>query len=89
MRGHWGIENSVHWTLDLGFHEDDNRVSVGKGAENPAVLRHIALNLVQQDRRSKRSIKQRRFQAALDMDYLHQVLVSPKPDERTRPDAVS
>jgi len=66
VRGHWEIENVVHWTLDLVFREDDCRVSVGKGAENLAVLRHIALNLLQQGRAAKQSLKQQRFRAALD-----------------------
>jgi predicted transposase YbfD/YdcC len=78
VRGHWEIENVVHWTLDLVFREDDCRVSVGKGAENLAVLRHIALNLLQQLRTSsssKQSLKQQRFRAALDTNYLLQLLI--------------
>ena len=74
VRGHWGIENSVHWLLDLVFREDESRISVGKGAENLAVLRHIALNLLQQDRSSKQSLKQKRFRAALDPKYLQRLL---------------
>jgi predicted transposase YbfD/YdcC len=74
VRGHWGIENSVHWLLDLVFREDESRISVGKGAENLAVLRHIALNLLQQDRSSKQSLKQKRFRAALDPRYLQRLL---------------
>lgn len=79
VRGHWGIENSVHWLLDLVFREDECRVSVGKGAENLAVLRHIALNLLQQDRSSKQSLKQKRFRAALDPNYLLRLLAGPAP----------
>jgi predicted transposase YbfD/YdcC len=74
VRGHWGIENSVHWLLDLVFREDDCRISVGKGAENLAVLRHIALNLLRHDRSSTQSLKQKRFRAALDTAYLHTLL---------------
>ncbi|NTU83813.1 MAG: ISAs1 family transposase [Chloroflexales bacterium] len=77
VRGHWGIENSVHWLLDLVFREDECRISVGKGAENLAVLRHIALNLLQQDRSSKQSMKQKRFRAALDPNYLLRLLAGP------------
>lgn len=77
VRGHWGIENSVHWLLDLVFREDECRISVGKGAENLAVLRHIALNLLQQDRSSKQSLKQKRFRAALDPNYLLRLLAGP------------
>ena len=79
VRGHWGIENSVHWLLDLVFREDECRISVGKGAENLAVLRHIALNLLQQDRSSKQSLKQKRFRAALDPNYLLRLLAGPTP----------
>jgi len=74
VRGHWGIENSVHWLLDLVFREDDCRISVGKGAENLAVLRHIALNLLRHDHSSKQSLKQKRYRAALDTAYLHKLL---------------
>jgi predicted transposase YbfD/YdcC len=74
VRGHWEIENSVHWVLDLVFREDDCRISVGNGAENLAVLRHIALNLLRHDRSSKQSLKQKRFRAALDTAYLHKLL---------------
>jgi predicted transposase YbfD/YdcC len=76
VRGHWGIENSVHWLLDLVFREDDCRISVGNGAENLAVLRHIALNLLRHERSSKQSLKQKRFRAALDTTYLHRLLGS-------------
>jgi predicted transposase YbfD/YdcC len=79
VRGHWGIENSVHWLLDLVFREDECRISVGKGAENLAVLRHIALNLLQQDCSSKQSLKQKRFRAALDPKYLLRLLAGPAP----------
>jgi len=76
VRGHWGIENSVHWLLDLVFREDDCRISVGNGAENLAVLRHIALNLLRHERSSKQSLKQKRFRAALDTAHLHRLLGS-------------
>lgn len=74
VRGHWGVENSVHWVLDVVWREDDSRMLVGKGPENLAVLRRIALNLVRQDQTSKKSLKMRRFRASLDLDYLLQLL---------------
>ncbi|NJN15411.1 MAG: ISAs1 family transposase [Oscillochloris sp.] len=76
VRGHWGVENSVHWVLDVVWREDDSRMLVGKGPENLAVLRRIALNIVRQDHHSKKSLKMRRFRASLDTDYLLQLLVS-------------
>lgn len=74
VRGHWGVENSVHWVLDVVWREDDSRMLIGKGPENLAVLRRIALNLVRQDQNSKKSLKMRRFRASLDPDYLLQLL---------------
>nr|CAA9281401.1 Mobile element protein [uncultured Armatimonadetes bacterium] len=74
VRSHWGIENRVHWILDVAFREDDSRVRVGDGAENLAVLRHFALNLLRQERTAKGSVATKRFRAALDEDYLLTVL---------------
>lgn len=74
VREHWGIENQLHWRLDVVFREDDSRVRKGHGAENLAVLRHIALGLLQQERSSRLSVKSKRLRAALDENYLHQVL---------------
>lgn len=76
VRWHWGVENSVHWVLDVVWREDDSRMLVGKGPENLAVLRRIALNVVRQDQNSKKSLKMRQFRACLDPDYLLQLLVS-------------
>lgn len=75
VREHWGIENKVHWVLDLAFREDDCRIRKGHGAENFAVLRHIALNLLRRETSAKRSIKGKRMKAALDEKYLLKVLV--------------
>jgi len=63
VRTHWEIENKVHWVLDIGFREDDCRIRAGNGAENFAVLRHIALNLLRQEKTSKGSLKGRRKKA--------------------------
>lgn len=74
VRSHWGIENGLHWRLDIAFDEDHCRVRKQNGPENFSILRHIALNLLKQDKTSKRSIKTKRMQAAWDNNYLLQVL---------------
>ena len=74
VRTHWGIENKVHWVLDIAFREDDCRIRKGNGAENFAVLRHIALNLLRQEKTVKRSLKGKRMKAAWDKNYLLKVL---------------
>ena len=73
VRGHWGIENQVHWVLDVTFNEDASRIRTGEAAQNFAVLRHIALNLLRQEA-STGSIATKRFRAALDDAYLLRVL---------------
>lgn len=74
VRGHWGIENRVHWVLDVTFREDACRVRADRGAQNLAVLRHFALNLLRQERTRAGSIATKRFVAALDDTYLATVL---------------
>jgi predicted transposase YbfD/YdcC len=73
VRSHWAIENNLHWTLDVTFNEDQSRLRAGHGAKNMAVVRHFALNLVQQAT-DKRSIKRRRKRASWDPQYLLQIL---------------
>jgi predicted transposase YbfD/YdcC len=63
-RGHWGIENSLHWVLDVIFREDDSRLRTGYSAENFALIHHIALNLLKREP-SKGSLKRKRYKAAL------------------------
>ena len=60
VRAHWGIENSLHWVLDVAFDEDQNRARKGHSAANLAVIRHIALNLIKQDKTSKVGVKTKR-----------------------------
>jgi predicted transposase YbfD/YdcC len=74
VRSHWGIENQLHWCLDIAFDEDRCRVRKEHGAENFAILRHIALNLLKQEKTCKRSIKGKRLLAGWDEDYLFKVL---------------
>jgi predicted transposase YbfD/YdcC len=74
VRSHWGIENEVHWILDVTFREDDSRIRRDNGAENFAVLRHIALNLLKRENSTKLSLRAKRNQAAWDDDYRLKVL---------------
>ncbi len=75
LRNHWGIENSLHWQLDVTFQEDRNRVSRRNAAENLALLRRLTLSLLQAHP-GKLSIAKKRFAAALDPDFLEEILRS-------------
>jgi predicted transposase YbfD/YdcC len=74
VRGHWGIENSLHWLLDVTFDEDHSCVSKDHGAENLGTLRRIALSLLKRYRADKRSVRQRRLRAAWNPEYLLRIL---------------
>lgn len=73
IRSHWTIENQLHWELDVAFREDDSRVRQGYAAENLAVLRHIALNLLKQEPSVKLGIQNKRLRSGWDNDYLLKV----------------
>jgi predicted transposase YbfD/YdcC len=73
-RTHWQVENSLHWVLDIVFREDESRVRKGNGPQNLAVMRHIALNALQQETTSKVGIKNKRLRAGWDNAYLLAVL---------------
>jgi predicted transposase YbfD/YdcC len=74
VRSHWGIENSMHWVLDVSFDEDGSRIRKDHAAHNMATLRRLALNLLRQDEKHKRGVKTRRHRAAWDEDYLLRIL---------------
>ncbi len=73
-RTHWQVENSLHWVLDIAFREGDCRIRKGNGAQNFAVLRHIALNALKQETTAKVGIKNKRLKAGWNQDYLLTVL---------------
>ncbi len=74
IRSHWQIENSLHWTLDIAFAEDQNRVRKDHAPENLAVIRHMALNLLKQETTAKGGVKAKRLQCAWSEEYLLKVL---------------
>jgi predicted transposase YbfD/YdcC len=74
VRTHWTVENNLHWVLDVAFREDECRIRKDHGAENMAVFRHIALNLIKQEKSVKLGVKNRRILAAADDGYRMKVL---------------
>jgi len=74
IRGHWSVENCLHWVLDVGFREDASRIRKDHGPENMATMRHIALNLLKQDKSLKVGVKSKRLKAGWDEAYLLRVL---------------
>ena len=74
VRSHWSIENSLHWVLDVVFREDDSRVRTGHAPENRALLRQIAVSLLQQEKTAKVGVQIKRLKAGWDNTYLAKVL---------------
>lgn len=74
VRGHWGVENALHWSLDVTFREDDSRARTKNAAQNVASLRRIALNLIKKDHSLDCSQRAKRLGAALDPDFLKHLL---------------
>ena len=74
IRSHWGIENKLHWSLDVSFGEDDCRIRKGFGAENVSRLRRIALNLLKREETAKCGIKAKRNKAGWNEKYLQKIL---------------
>ena len=74
VRGHWGIENSLHWVLDMAFDEDRSRIRTDNADHNLGVVRHMTLNMLKQETTAKVGIKAKRKRAGWDEDYLLKVL---------------
>ena len=81
IRGHWGIENSLHWVLDVVFREDDSRHQAGNSGENLALLRKLAISLLKQEKTSDGSLKTKRLRCGWDNDYLAKVLAANKVED--------
>lgn len=81
LRAHWGIENQLHWQLDVVFREDDNRVQRRHGAENLALVRRLALGLLQQHP-AKMSLPCKRLAAACDTSFLEEILAGTRNSEK-------
>lgn len=78
VRGHWGIENQLHWVLDVAFREDQCRTTTGYSGENLAVIRHIAVNLLTHEKSAKCGTHAKRMKAGWDDRYLLKVLAQVK-----------
>jgi predicted transposase YbfD/YdcC len=74
IRQHWGIENQVHWSLDVTFNEDKSRIRSLNSPQNFALVRRIALNAVNQETSLQRSLRQKIKRAAMNNDYMMQIL---------------
>lgn len=74
MRQHWGIENKLHWVLDVAFREDLDRKQAGNAAQNFSLLNRIALNLLKQETTFKRGIRSKRLKAARNHAYMLKLL---------------
>ena len=74
VRQHWGIENLLHWSLDVTFGEDQSRARAKYAAQNLATLRRLALNLIRNEKTTRASVKKKRALAAFDPDYLKLLL---------------
>jgi predicted transposase YbfD/YdcC len=76
VRSHWGIENNLHWQLDVSFNEDDSRKREGYAAQNFSLLNRIALNLIKHEQSKKRSVKGKRLDAGWNNQYLLKILIN-------------
>jgi len=74
VRSHWGVENKVHWIMDVCFREDQSRARTGYATENRETLRRLALNALRKEKTKKRSIRGKQLNASWDHAYLLRLL---------------
>jgi predicted transposase YbfD/YdcC len=74
VREHWGIENELHWCLDMGFREDESRVRKDNAAESLNIIRHMTMNMLKKETSLKVGIAGKRLKCAWDGDYLKKVI---------------
>ena len=74
IRSHWSIENSLHWVLDIAFREDESRIRTGNAQQNMALLRKLVINILKNDKTSKRGIKNKRLRAGWSNEYMRLLL---------------
>jgi len=79
IRGHWSIENSRHWVLDVTFNEDASRIRLGYGAENLGLLRRLSVSLLKREP-SKKSLKMKRYTASMNNDFMVKILAASAVD---------
>jgi predicted transposase YbfD/YdcC len=79
IRAHWGIENQLHWVLDVTFGEDSSRIRNAHGSENFSLMRRIAISLLNQETSTKRSLRQKAKRAAMDSNYMLHILATALP----------
>jgi predicted transposase YbfD/YdcC len=80
VRGHWAIENSLHWVMDVTFREDESRIHKDYGGENVSWLRRIATSFLKRDTTIKDSVRSKRIRAGYDVEFLKQMLASASPE---------
>ena len=78
VRAHWGVENRLHWILDVVFHDDLARLRTGSGPQNMAIIKHMAMNLIRHPA-DRHSLKSRRKLACLNGDYLESLIRNQPP----------
>lgn len=82
IRGHWRLENSLHWLLDV-INEDASRIRLGYGAENLGLLRRLSVNLLKREP-SKMSLKMKRYPASMNNDFMVKILAASAFDREGR-----